>query len=426
MRAKNLILLGLVLLGTIQVFGQEVRKEIYVNFRVGKGVLDTTYLDNAARLSEAVSFLENVKRDTTLTLVEVTFCGSASPDGSLLINRRLAKERCLALENYLREYIALPDSLITRCDDVFAWEYLARLVEESDMPHKDEAVDVLRNVPEFTYNSRGVMVDSKKKHLMELQYGRTWFYMLEHFYPKIRNAGALFVTVRQKPVAVPEPPKEDSIMQEAPPIDTVVVVQEPDTVVAEPAAKKPFYMAVKTNMLYDVLTVPNLGVEFYLGKNWSIAGNWMYSWWNSNKKHRYWRFYGGDISIRKWLGKKAAEKPLTGHHLGVIGQIFTYDFEWGGTGYIGGKPGGSLWESPNYAVGLEYGYSLPIAKRLNIDFSIAVGYWGGTYYTYKPLDDHYVWDSTKKRHWFGPTKAEISLIWLIGRGNTNNGKGGMK
>ena len=250
--------------------------------------------------------------------------------------------------------------------------------------------------------------------------------MLEHFYPKIRNAGALFVTVRQKPVAVPEPPKEDTVVQVAPPVDTVAVVQEPDTVVAEPAAKKPFYMAVKTNMLYDVLTVPNLGVEFYLGKNWSIAGNWMYSWWKSNKKHRYWRFYGGDISIRKWLGKKAAEKPLTGHHLGVIGQIFTYDFEWGGTGYIGGKPGGSLWESPNYAVGLEYGYSLPVAKRLNIDFSIAVGYWGGTYYTYKPLDDHYVWDSTKKRHWFGPTKAEISLIWLIGRGNTNNGKGGMK
>lgn len=38
------------------------------------------------------------------------------------------------------------------------------------MPHKEEAVDVLRNVPEFTYNNKGVLVDSRKKHLMELQY----------------------------------------------------------------------------------------------------------------------------------------------------------------------------------------------------------------------------------------------------------------
>jgi hypothetical protein len=24
-----------------------------------------------------------------------------------------------------------------------------------------------------------------------------------------------------------------------------------------------------------------------------------------------------------------------------------------------------------------------------------------------------VWDSTHKRHWWGPTKAEVSLVWVI-------------
>nr|WP_147351517.1 DUF3575 domain-containing protein [Bacteroides caccae] len=28
------------------------------------------------------------------------------------------------------------------------------------------------------------------------------------------------------------------------------------------------------------------------------------------------------------------------------------------------------------------------------------------------------------RRWFGPTKAGISLVWLIGRGNYNEKKGG--
>ncbi len=51
---------------------------------------------------------------------------------------------------------------------------------------------------------------------------------------------------------------------------------------------------------------------------------------------------------------------------------------------------------------------------------------GGKFYEYDPLDGHDVWQSTKQRHWFGPTKAEISLVWLLGRGNSNNRKGGMK
>ncbi len=426
MHTKSLIVSVFILFGCVcQSFGQENRKEVCVVFRTGNGTLDTAYKDNAGRLSEIVSFLENIKNDGTLDLVEVSFCASASPEGSAAINRRLAEERRRALENYVRERVSLPDSIVTRRDDVTAWEHLARLVEQSDMPHKEEAVHVLRNVPEYTYDSRGVLVDSKKKQLMELQYGRTWHYMLQHFFPRVRNAGVVFVTVRQKPV-IPQQVEKDTVEQVKQPVDTITVVQETDTVVPQAEEKKPFYMAVKTNMLYDVLAVPNIGVEFYLGKNWSVSANWMYGWWKSNSRHRYWRVYGGDIAVRKWLGKKAAEKPLTGHHLGLYGQVFTYDFEWGGKGYMGGKPGSTLWNSPNYAVGLEYGYSLPVARRLNIDFTLGVGYWGGKYYTYTPLDGHYAWEATKNRHWFGPTKAEISLVWLLGRGNTNNRKGGMK
>lgn len=181
---------------------------------------------------------------------------------------------------------------------------------------------------------------------------------------------------------------------------------------------KPFYMGVKTNMLYDLGIVPNVGVEFYLGKNFSIVGNWMYSWWKSDPKAWYWRTYGGDLAVRYWFGKKANEKPLQGHHVGLYGQIVTYDFEVGGRGYLGDR-----W---SYGAGAEYGYSLPVARRLNIDFTLGVGYLGGEFKEYLPIDGHYVWQVTKHRHWFGPTKAEISLVWLLGRGNENEGKGGKR
>lgn len=386
-------------------------------------MLDTSYGDNAERLSEIISYLETAKSDGTVDLVEVSFCGSASPEGSAAVNRSLAAKRMGALERYIRERVYIPDSIITRCSGFIDWNLLADMVGRSDMPDKDDAIDVIRNVPEFTYDDRGVLVDSRKKRLMDLHGGRSWWYMYKNFFSRIRNASSVIVTVMmaEEPEEVVEEPVVVTPPLEPEPVDTVAL--EPAPVEPVPADRRsPFYMAVKTNMLYDILAVPNIGVEFYLGRNWSISGNWAYGWWDSNGRHRYWRYYGGEIAVRKWFGKAADEKPLTGHHLGLYGQLFTYDFEWGGKGYMGGKPGYSLWDSPNYAAGIEYGYSLPVARRLNIDFTIGVGYWGGKYYKYVPLEGHYVWQATRNRHWFGPTKAEISLVWLIGYGNTNNKK----
>ena len=49
-------------------------------------------------------------------------------------------------------------------------------------------------------------------------------------------------------------------------------IRDTVTVIA-PVKKRPFCMAVKTNLLYDAVLIPDIGVEFCLGKNWSVAGN---------------------------------------------------------------------------------------------------------------------------------------------------------
>lgn len=189
---------------------------------------------------------------------------------------------------------------------------------------------------------------------------------------------------------------------------------------------KPFRPVFKTNLLYDAVLVPNLGLEFYLDKGWSVGGNWMYAWWKNDRRNRYWRVYGGEIEVRKYLGRRAEAEPLTGHHLGLYGQVLTYDFENGGYGYIGGRPGGSLWEKANYGAGIGYGYSLPISGKLNLDFSLGIGYLGGIYYKYSPMDGHYVWKETRQRHWFGPTKAEAALVWFLWRDRGGRKGGGVK
>ena len=154
----------------------------------------------------------------------------------------------------------------------------------------------------------------------------------------------------------------------------------------------------------DLLLTPNIGIEVPVLNNWSVAANWMYAWWKSDASNWYHRIYGGDLEIRRWLGNKA---NLTGWHIGAYAQMLTYDFEFGGNGELADR-----W---TYGAGMTMGWSKNIAPKLNLDFTLGIGYLTGEYKEYKPQDDCYVWQSTKNRKWIGPTKAEVSLVWLLGR-----------
>lgn len=150
----------------------------------------------------------------------------------------------------------------------------------------------------------------------------------------------------------------------------------------------------------------------------------MCAWWSIDSRHRYWRVYGGEIAVRRWLRRTSSSTPFSGHHLGLYAGAFTFDFEKGGIGYMGGKPGGTILDRCLGFGGIEYGYSLPVARRFNIDFSIGIGYVGGRYIKYEPFHNFYQKTGEYRLSFFGPTKAEISLVWLLGRGNINKRKGG--
>ena len=171
-------------------------------------------------------------------------------------------------------------------------------------------------------------------------------------------------------------------------------------------------LLIKTNTLYDAALTPNIGMEVGLGKGWSIAGNVMYGWWSDRSKF-YWRAFATDIGVRKYFGSSCKNK-LSGHHLGLYAGMMTWDFELGGRGYIC-----DFREEWGRYFGIDYGYSLPVAKNLNIDFALGLGYAGGRYKEYLPAlnvfpeEWHYVWQSTDKLHYFGPTRLEISLVWVL-------------
>lgn len=404
----------------------EARDSVKIHFRQGKIELDPEFRNNRESLNRIADSLRTSYADSVYRLQKILVVGGASPEGSVKLNKWLSEKRAGVLFDYLSRYGTLPDSLKTTDFIGRDWNGLIRLVEnDPEVPYREETLALLREIAGGARGDASSHGDHLER-LRQLREGVPYYYMYKILFPELR-ASRLYLWYEKvwNPTALVPQPKTEILI---PQVDTVFVR---DTLIVRdtvylPAQCPPFYMNIRTNMLYDALLVPNIGVEFYLGKDWSVVANWMYGWWKTDRRHWYWRAYGGDIAVRKWFGKAAKEKPLTGHHLGIYGQIFTYDFETGGRGYMGGKPGGTLWDKMNWAAGVEYGYSLPVARRLNIDFTVGVGYWGGTYYEYKPVDGCYVWQSTKQRHWFGPTKAEVSLVWLIGRGNCNKEKGGKR
>ena len=109
-----------------------------VDFRVNETSIDSTYSDNASRLKEIDSLLRLIRQDSTVRIVDVSFRGAASPEGSYELNRRLAHKRLESLERFFRDRVDVPDSIISRNDGYIPWDYLKSRIEASDLSRKDD------------------------------------------------------------------------------------------------------------------------------------------------------------------------------------------------------------------------------------------------------------------------------------------------
>lgn len=432
-------LCGLTAFGAEKVSGNRARTSrtkvesstdsVSIEFRQSKWDLDRNFGRNAVVLDSVTSRLTNVFNDSVFLLRHVSIYGGASPEGSVEFNKFLSDKRAAALFGWFDRYNQLSDLDKTYTFYGRDWAGVLRLAEKDDrLPYRDETLELLRTIVDEKNALGGEEPAGSLERMKKLRKGVPYQYLYKNIFPGVR---ASKLVIDYDRILAPDLAATEGFELSEPLCDVTTSVEIADSIESMPydtirfmePEVKPFYMDLRTNMLYDALALPNLGVEFALGKRFSIGGNWLYGWWKTDRRHRYWRAYGGELFGRWWFGKAARRKPLTGHHLGAYAQAYTYDFEWGGEGEMGGKPGGSIWDKCFWSAGLEYGYSLPVGKRINIDFSLGVGYTTGLYHKYDPQDGHYVWQSTHRRRYFGPTKLEIAFVWLLGKGNVNR-KGG--
>ena len=79
-------------------------------------------------------------------------------------------------------------------------------------------------------------------------------------------------------------------------------------------------VAVKTNVLYDAITTPNVGAEVAFNKHWSVEASGYYNGWtfSSDKSFKHWMI---QPEARYWIHER-----FNGHFFGVHAQYMDYDF----------------------------------------------------------------------------------------------------
>lgn len=414
MKKRILLIIGLAASIAFGVRGQWA-DSAFVSFRQSSTVLDRNFDRNGEHID---SLVQSLRKNTGHRPGRFSIVGGASPEGSVAFNKYLSEHRAAAIKAAVGNLPGVADSAVVVNAIGRDWSGLRQAVlADPDVPYRTEVLAMIDSIIAGTDRSGQDDVTRLKR----LRGGVPYIYLYNTIFPSLRRS-RIVVDYAAEPDLHGGVVRIHSI-----PLQSVLVPRPENVVIPEPEepACRPLYLALKTNLLYDAAALPSIGFEAYVGKNWSVVGNWTYGWWDKDNVHRYWRAYGGDLAVRRWFGRKAAEKPLTGHHLGAYAGVVTYDFEFGGVGHMGGLPGRNLWDRCNYMAGIEYGYSLPVGRRLNIDFTLGLGYLGGKVIRYVPSGNFYLWQKTSHFNWVGPTKVEISLVWLIGCGNYNR-KGGVK
>ena len=173
----------------------------------------------------------------------------------------------------------------------------------------------------------------------------------------------------------------------------------------EPARRYLPKWAIKTNLLYWATTSPNVAVEFRMAEKWTLNTHLGYNSWKmrENSGLLHWKV---QPEARYWFCR-AFERNFIGIHA-LGGQFDFNDVSLPFTD----KLKDVQYKGWAVGAGISYGHHFPLGKRWGLELSVGVGY---VYLEYDKWDcqgcNNY--RGNYKRHYFGPTEASVSLVFMI-------------
>ena len=137
---------------------------VKVYFRQGYSLLEPSYRDDGVRLAAFASHVESLQRDTLVRVKSIRVTGTASPDGTSRSNERLSENRAKNIIAWFEERFSFPGVSFDAHAEGIDWAGLTALVETSEMPYRDEVLNILYNTPEWIIRD-GRVVDGRKRQL---------------------------------------------------------------------------------------------------------------------------------------------------------------------------------------------------------------------------------------------------------------------
>ena len=376
-----------VLTASAQLRSDSVR----VHFRQNQSVLDIHYLDNDRNFARMAERYLLYSRYPQYWLKGVRIVSSASPEALIPYNYDLSQRRAHAVLDYLKTH-SVPDASLLQVHPLGEdWKTLRHLVEQdANVPYRSEVLEALCRYPEG---------QEGEWDLKSIAGGEAYRYLYNKVYPLLRQTNVVFDVVKEREYQFPSRPSFKQSMA------LVSGLPQVPLYAFEPESKDTLTVAVKTNLLYDVVTVINVEVEVPIKNHWSVMVEDVFPWWEKGNKYclqlwemgvegRYW------FSDNRWHSQK-----LQGHFVGAYTMSGKYDFQWDKDVNYQGE----FW-----SVGATYGYAKRISRLFLMEFSASVGFLSSAYRHYYPSDGYEMLLRDKykfgRTHYLGPTKLKVSLV----------------
>lgn len=432
--------------------GQDGAKSFTFVFPVGGSEIDTTRADNA----EALQALRQALADGYMVEgSSVMVHAYASPDGPAKANKMLSQRRAESAVVFLEDVLP-EDTKVDYVSEGENWEGFRESVEKNyNRPDRDKVLAIL---------SSDKSVDEKKKEINKLD-PESRKELVGKTSESLRSVKVTLLPPEEKPEEKKETTENKTVESKvtdeeviAPiavdttsavaaiagkfaadstatvaavdsvagsqAVDSTVTVAIDSTAIAavdslanQAAAdstkqRKPHgtIVALKTNLLYDLVTALNVEVEVPIAKRFSVAVENVFPWWETGNKYCF-QLWEMGIEGRIWLkgwDVRGREK-LRGLFAGIYGMSGKYDFQFDRKINYQGE----FW-----SVGATIGYSMPLGRKEwgNLEFSISDGYLQSPYRHYYPTGDYSKLlrdrgnQGTLYSYFVYPTKAKVSLV----------------
>lgn len=171
-------------------------------------------------------------------------------------------------------------------------------------------------------------------------------------------------------------------------------------------------IAVKTNVVSDITTTLNLGIEASLHPRWTLDISGGYNPWTF-AENRKWKHWIVQPEARFWTCGK-----YDGHFFGIhiLGGIYNIGNIPNSVCFLGSdfSPlGKHRFEGWFAGAGIAYGYAWILSRHWNLEAEVGIGWAYTRFDKYDCVKCGQLNESNVPHHYIGPTKVAVNLVYVF-------------